>query len=317
MISLATIGLLSAWSVTTVSGGVTYCCTGLRRDEGDRRYIRPGSSRPSLPNLKACSTTATTATNTLDSFHTLDDDTLAEVAPERLVVYHVQPDATSGKIINVLDSTEENTVYRFVKPGIRLSSDNFFWNHDCYFESLNPKTSRIASIYNGTVGKGGYVDVLTSDVDDDFFIANEDISLETCAVDDGPEESLIYKLLSFKFKLRNSFSTARLNSDNQSILLKPKEEENHVKPLNTGEKIFVSSKLSRDSYEFKLVEDQDITYKWIPSTGQLMSINRLDEQKQVAHIIKGENKSYLIEVNEIDMNPVIALTTSMIVINKI
>lgn len=309
MISLATIGLLTAWSITSICGGVTYCCCGRRRANDGVRYFRSGSSRPSLPNLKSRSTTATTATHTLDSLHTFDDDTLTESSPERIVLYLIRPDPENAKVVNVLDSSEENTLYRFVKPGVRLLAENIFWNHDCYFETVNGNTSRIASIYNGTVGKGGYVEILSNDIDDDFFLEHEDISLDTCTVDDGPEESLIYKLLSFKFKLRNSFSNP---IDTRRIALQT-EALSNSKPLTIGEKIFVSSKLAKEAYEFKLTENADTTYKWSPSTGQLIKVDKFDKQKQVAQILKGETRRYFIEVNETEINPVIALTISMIV----
>lgn len=389
MISIITIGVVSVWSVTSVTGSVTYFCASRRRieqarsrrqnslkDKSNKLYQRHErwssidssslKARPqSSPNLTPAKLRSLSVIrhpqltpNEIqnhpvdDEVH--DDDKEHNDDKEQLILYKLQPDNTKpAKVINVLD-TESNTIkFRFVKPSVRLHSDNLFWIHDYYFENLNhPSNNRVASVYNANVGNGGYVEILTNNPSEDQndSVSKTDFSNVTGLTFDTSDrgtlnhkdsQKSLYQSILIKFNLSEFENSNIIEADDISQSLptrarkissayerrlsdisglsdtKTLDFNDHT--LKTGEKVHVSSKLTKNFFEFKLQHDKNYnSYRWNPSSGHLKRVDRKGNMKDVANIIRGDRPhEYLIEIDQAKIDPTVALCTSLIIMNKI
>lgn len=251
-------------------------------------------------------------TKGISNYDDTNDDDIHDGHIIDQVLYKLESnDQNSHHIINIFDTATNDLSFRFIKPQIRLNSDKI-WNHDYYFERVDNLNSRIASIFNAKVGNGGFVEILQNDKTLNKLLLS----------DQSKNDESIYKTISLQFDFMNFKSNNdEYDQTNDGIQMNSNvcsfDDADH-NGLRVGEKIHLSSKITKNLFEFKLLKDESVfTYKWFPGSGYLKKINKLGDSINVAYIIKGENKNnYLIEINKDEINPVIALCTSIVIMNK-
>lgn len=201
-----------------------------------------------------------------------------------LRLFQIAPDPQNrDKVLLVGDVASGGVQYRLVRAR-GINSDNHFWHHDFRLETV-PENRQLATVYGATVGNGGYVE----------FVKHQHVC-------DSSRETLYHRILvTFNFAAEA-----------------PQEPSESPENALEEQRVYVSSKLVSNVYEFKLAKDKlEYTYRWLSGTGQLVRVDRYNHEKTVAYIIRGDvPESYLLEVDQSLIEPTVALCTSIVFMNK-
>ncbi|CUM63644.1 uncharacterized protein PRCAT00001226001 [Priceomyces carsonii] len=203
-----------------------------------------------------------------------------------VIIYRLKPEeGCSSSIINVFNLNNGCLQYRFIKPKNQVNHEiNLYWQQEFVLQEI-PDKGNSAIIYSASIGKSGYIE----------FQRNATTNLKK-------EKVPVYQSILNRLKLLRS-------EDNKS-------QNNHQ-----DEKIYISSKLGNELYEFKISgvdqvnEGLKFVYRWKSSTGMLKKVSRFDNYSNMAvAAIRAKRGTHDFEV-EIDKSLMfidIVLCTSLI-----